>query len=71
MNPRPPVLRANYFENDPTLRHYSTLSGFTSIAKEFQIKNRYNLFIPISKTIESQEWCRNLLSVIVVLKFNL
>jgi hypothetical protein len=31
-------LRAHYFENAPTLGHYSTLSGVTSIAKEFEIK---------------------------------
>jgi ssDNA-specific exonuclease RecJ len=31
-------LRAHYFENTPTLGHYSTLWGFISIAKEFQIK---------------------------------
>jgi hypothetical protein len=51
-NHRPLVLRAHYFENNPTLGHYSTLSGVTSIAKEFQIKiGTTNLFIPIYKTI--------------------
>jgi hypothetical protein len=50
-NPRPPVLRDHYFEKVPTLGHYSTLSGVTSIAKEFQIKIGTTYLSQFIKTI--------------------
>jgi len=50
-NPRPPFLRAHYFENTPIPGHYSTLWGVYIYRKGVPNKNRYNLFIPIYKTI--------------------